>query len=79
MLYVQMVVLHNQGPPHESLVVVIHAREESERVMICEHCDWQRTGPEVDFKVLECPQQSKGFLFDGGVVDLMFIELAREV
>lgn len=76
MLYVRVEVLHNLGRPHESLVVIIHARQKCERIMVSKHRDWQRPGPEVYFKVLECPQQSKGFLFKGGVVNLALIKLS---
>ena len=59
--------------------MVVHAGQKDKRVMIREDYHRQRTGPDIDFKVLECQQQSKGFFFSSRVFDLVLAELKGNV
>lgn len=58
--------------------MVIHAREEDKRVMICKDYYWFGGGTEVYLKVLECKQQRESCIFNNRITqktDLMFTKL----
>ena len=49
---VEVEVLYQQSPPHESLVVIKHAGQKNKGIMISEHYNRQRSRPNIDLKVL---------------------------
>lgn len=72
-------VLYKQSPPHEPLVLVVHSGQKCEWVVVCEGDNRQRTGPNICFKMLQCQQQSKGFVFNGGILCLVPVKFDGKI
>lgn len=50
-----------------------------ERKTISVHNDRQNTGLQVNLEVLKSQQQTHSFLFNSGIIELIFVKLAGEI
>lgn len=53
MLNHKAIILNQQGPAHEALVVIVHAREKHKRVVICIHDNRQAAEANVHLELYQ--------------------------
>lgn len=79
MANLEVAVLNNQRPTHKASLMVVHSGEEHQRIVICEDLNGLYTWLKINLKMFLGEQQSKSFLFNGGILKLMFVKLAWKV
>ena len=78
-LYVQIVFLQSQTPPHKPLIFVLHLVDEGEGVMICKDKHRVHCGTQIHIKMPQCQNKSKALLLNCGVISLVLVKLLGEV
>lgn len=78
MLNHKIIILCQQCPVHQSLVIIVHSVKKNDRIVVCEYSYQRGAGANMHCKMLQGEKQSSCFLLYSRIVLLMAFQLDIE-